>query len=73
MEGSNDSWVRVLISDVCESIVDCVNKTAPTVPEPTPYRMIRTTNVKSGRINMSEVKFVTREVYERWTRNFVSS
>lgn len=61
-------WQRVCIKDVCESIIDCVNKTAPTVDYPTPYKMIRTTNVKDGWINLSVVKYVTEEVYKKWTR-----
>ncbi|MFZ3382891.1 MAG: restriction endonuclease subunit S, partial [Candidatus Methanoperedens sp.] len=66
-----NSWDRVCIKDVCESIIDCVNKTATTVNEPTPYKMIRTTNVKSGWINLSEVKYVTEEIYRKWTRRGV--
>lgn len=49
-------------------IVDCVNKTAPVVPEITPYRMIRTTNVRNGRIDLSECRYVERATYEIWTR-----
>lgn len=30
--------------------------------------MIRTTNVKKGWINLSEVKYVTKEVFDKWTR-----
>lgn len=62
------TWTRVSIKDVCESITDCVNKTAPTVGYPTPYKMIRTTNVKGGWVVLSEVKYVTEEIYGRWTR-----
>lgn len=61
-------WPRVPIRDFCESIIDCVNKTAPTVAEPTPYRMIRTTNVKNGRVDLGSVKYVDRATYERWVR-----
>ena len=57
-----DSWSRVSIKGVCESIIDCVNKTAPTVEGPTPFKMIRTTNVKRGWIDLSQVKYVTEEI-----------
>ncbi len=65
------SWRRVCIKDVCESIIDCVNKTAPTVEYQTEFKMIRTTNVKSGWIDLSDVKYVTQEVFERWTRRAI--
>lgn len=64
----SDTWPAVKIDSVCELIVDCVNRTAPVVDYVTDYRMIRTSNVKGGNIDLSDVKFVTREVYERWTR-----
>jgi len=56
------------ITELCELAVDCVNKTAPTVDYETDYKMIRTTNVKNGFIDFSEVRYVTEEVYEKWTR-----
>lgn len=68
MRPTRARWERVSVAEVCESIVDCVNKTAPTVDEPTPYKMIRTTNVKKGWVNLSEVKYVTKETFDRWTR-----
>ena len=61
-------WKRVPVSEVCELIVDCVNKTAPRVDYPTPYKMIRTPNVKNGYIDLSDCRFVERETYEKWTR-----
>lgn len=64
-------WERVSISDVCHSIVDCPNRTAPTVDVVTPYKMIRTTNVKSGWIDLSSVKYVDEPTYRRWTRRQV--
>ncbi len=64
-------WSQASIKDVCQLIVDCVNKTAPTVADPTAYKMIRTTNVRDGWVNLSEVKYVTEEVYEKWTRREV--
>jgi type I restriction enzyme S subunit len=64
-------WPVVCIKDVCESVIDCVNKTAPTVNYPTPYKMIRTSNVKDGWINLDEVRFVEAEVYARWNRRAI--
>lgn len=64
----SSEWPIVSVEEVCELIVDCVNKTAPVVPNETPYRMIRTTNVRNGRINLTECRFVEKETYEKWTR-----
>ncbi len=64
----SSEWPVVAIEDACDLIVDCVNKTAPVVQEPTPYRMIRTTNVRNGRIDLGECRYVNRETYEKWTR-----
>lgn len=61
-------WPRVAVKDVCSLIVDCVNRTAPIVEHDTPYRMIRTTNVKEGRIDLSSCRRVDERTYERWTR-----
>jgi type I restriction enzyme, S subunit len=68
---SDAGWPRVCIADVCEAIVDCVNRTAPIVERRTPYKMIRTTNVRSGWIDLSDTKYVTEETYKRWTRRQV--
>jgi type I restriction enzyme S subunit len=61
-------WKRVPVGEVCELIVDCVNKTAPVVDEPTPYKMLRTTNIKGGRINKEDCRRVSKETFEKWTR-----
>jgi type I restriction enzyme S subunit len=61
-------WPTVAIEDVCELIVDCVNKTAPVVDRVTPYRMIRTTNVRNGRIDLTECRHVEEATYKTWTR-----
>ena len=63
-----DKWQCVRIDSVCESIIDCINKTAPKTNEPTPFKMIRTTNVRNGLINLDSVNYVTEEVYRAWTR-----
>ena len=64
----NNSWQRLKISEVCELIVDCVNKTAPTVDYPTPFKMLRTPNIKKGVVDTGNCKYVTSETFDRWTR-----
>jgi len=65
------SWPRISIDQLCEAIVDCVNRTAPVVDWPTQFKMIRTTNVKSGWIHLSEVRYVDETTYRIWTRRQV--
>ena len=64
----NNSWQRLKISEVCELIVDCVNKTAPTVDYPTPFKMLRTPNIKNGVVDTGNCKYVTSETFDKWTR-----
>ncbi len=61
-------WPTLVIDKVCNLIVDCVNKTAPVVEGPTPYRMIRTTNIRNGRIDITDCRFVNEETFAKWTR-----
>lgn len=56
------------ISETCELVVDCVNRTAPLSDAVTPYKMIRTSNVKSGVVDVSNVRYVSRPVFDRWNR-----
>ncbi len=61
-------WEVSPISDVCSDIVDCVNRTATTVDYITPYRMIRTTNVRNHRISLKDARYVEEDVYKTWIR-----
>src|SRR5471030_1111503 len=61
-------WGFAPISSVCESIIDCVNKTAPVVDFKTPFKMIRTTNVRHGRVDTENVRYVTKSTFDTWTR-----
>jgi type I restriction enzyme, S subunit len=65
------AWRRTPIIDLCTVHVDCVNRTAPVVREPTPFKMIRTTNVRNGFIDTENVRYVTESVYKKWTRRLV--
>ncbi|EJL6758695.1 restriction endonuclease subunit S [Vibrio cholerae] len=62
------NWPRVRVSDVCELIVDYVNKTAPVSPVPTPYKMIRTPNIKNGRVSTDDCRCVDADTFAKWTR-----
>ena len=68
---SRESWSEVPVKDVCLSVIDCVNKTAPIVDYETPYKMIRTTNVKNGVISLKGARFVEKATFEKWTRRAV--
>jgi type I restriction enzyme S subunit len=61
-------WPTVGIEEVCELVVDCVNRTAQIVETPTPFKMIRTSNVKGGKVDLSNVRYVTEETFHRWNR-----
>ena len=65
------SWNWRPIAEVCEQVVDCVNRTAPVVDDPTPFKMIRTTNIRGGRIDLVNTRRVTKDTYEHWTRRLV--
>ena len=66
-----NTWKQEKISVVCNEIVDCVNKTAPVVDSVTPYKMLRTTNIRNGRVDVCNVKYVEEAAYKKWTRRSV--
>lgn len=63
-----EHWKTDSVSALCTDVVDCVNKTAPVVDGPTEYKMIRTTNVKAGRINLDDCRYVDEATFVKWTR-----
>ncbi|QYX76294.1 restriction endonuclease subunit S domain-containing protein [Streptomyces akebiae] len=65
-ECGNES--RVPVSAVCRAIVDCVNKTAPVSAETTPYKMIRTSNIRNGEVDLTNTFSVEKEVFTEWNR-----
>ena len=62
------TWKEYYISELCSDIIDCINKTAPLSSTETPYRMLRTSDVRNGYINTENLNCVSREVFEKWTR-----
>lgn len=61
-------WDFKPINELCIFAIDCVNKTAPVVEYKTPYKMIRTTNVKNGFIDLDTVRYVEKDIFDKWTR-----
>lgn len=54
------------LSDICELIVDCEHKTAPTQEQG--YPSIRTPNIGRGYFILNGVNRVSEETYKLWTR-----
>lgn len=61
-------WEIRSIDELCSDIVDCVNRTAPTVDYLTPYKMIRTTNVRNYTLDTDNVRYVDEKTYKNWVR-----
>lgn len=59
----------MVLNDVCELIVDCEHKTAPT--QEFGYPSIRTPNIGRGRFILDGVNRVSEETYQLWTRRAV--
>jgi type I restriction enzyme, S subunit len=57
------------LTDICEFIIDCEHKTAPT--QPYGYPSIRTPNIGRGRLILDGVNRVSEETYKDWTRRAV--
>lgn len=64
-------WGKYNLGDVC-SVTDCQHKTAPIVKDETQYRMLRTSNIRNGKIDAVNTRSVTQETYVKWsTRGFL--
>lgn len=63
-----EGWVRnnKPLSELCELIVDCEHKTAPTQDEGIPS--IRTPNIGKGKLLLDGVYRVSEETYKEWSR-----
>ena len=59
-------WKKYTLDDVC-SVTDCQHKTAPIVKEATQYRMLRTSNIRNGKIDAINTRSVTQETFLKWS------
>lgn len=57
------------LNDLCELIVDCEHKTAPT--QETGYPSIRTPNIGKGELILENVNRVSHDTYFKWTRRAI--
>ena len=58
-------WSWATLQQCSMLVVDCKNKTAPY--SPTGIRLVRTTNVRDGKLNAIDQKYVNKETYEVWS------
>ncbi|MCP1385809.1 restriction endonuclease subunit S [Runella salmonicolor] len=65
IEGDDSST----LDSLCELIVDCEHKTAPT--QETGYPSIRTPNIGKGELILENVNRVSYETYVQWTRRAI--
>ncbi|QWQ42991.1 restriction endonuclease subunit S [Streptomyces sp. YPW6] len=56
------------VTSACELVLDCVNKTAPIEVGETPYRMLRTSNVRDGQVSLDDTYRVSEETFKKWNR-----
>jgi type I restriction enzyme S subunit len=61
-----EGWTWASAVQVCERVVDCHNKTAPYTSTGIP--LIRTTNIKDGRLLLEDTRYVDQPTYEFWSR-----
>lgn len=63
-----NAWKKYELRELCSDIIDCVNKTAPISEVPTKYRMLRTSDIRDGKINLDNLNCVSKEIFDKWTR-----
>ncbi len=64
--GLPQSWLEVSALDACLIVVDCHNKTAPY--KSSGIKLIRTSNIRNGQIDLTNVKYIDEPTYEYWSK-----
>lgn len=65
LPGLPNGWCWSTLQQSSLMVIDCKNKTAPYSTKG--IRLIRTTNVRDGKMNSNDQKFVTEATYEAWS------
>lgn len=61
-----EHWAWASLLQVSQAVVDCHNKTAPYVSAG--IHLIRTTDIRNGRMDLSRTRKVSEETYAYWAR-----
>lgn len=61
-----EHWAWASLLQVSQAVVDCHNKTAPYVSEG--IHLVRTTDIRNGRMDLSSTRKITEETYAYWAR-----
>jgi type I restriction enzyme S subunit len=61
-----EGWVWASAVQACDPVVDCHNKTAPYTDSGIP--LVRTTNIRDGRLLLEEVRYVDQPTYDFWSK-----
>lgn len=65
LEALPTGWAWATLLQCSALVIDCKNKTAPYASSG--IRLIRTTNVRDGRMNPNDQKYVDQKTYEIWS------
>lgn len=63
-------WLYEPVKHSLHGIIDCEHKTAPFVDE-TEFLVVRTTNVKNGKLSFEGAKYTNQKSFTEWTRRGV--
>ena len=63
------SWAWASFLTASQVVVDCHNKTAPY--QDSGIYLIRTTNIRNGKLILDGVKYVSNETYDYWSRRCI--
>ena len=61
-----EDWDVATVSDACDLVVDCKNRTPPFVSH-SEFAVVRTSNVRNGRFLDVDLRFTDYESFRRWT------
>jgi len=65
-------WEKSTLKQLLNKLIDCEHKTAPYI-ESSKYYVIRTNNVKDGRLHYGDMKYTTEAGFNEWTKRDVPS